>query len=113
MLGKEAIFGLYHVLDAASRAAEGGNMKTICFDDAMDRKVFSRDLREYVVPIRELQALRKIEVTEEAEDAPDQKAMLRVLFNRCMALTRGQTCFFCGMRKACDIHRSVMQGKEE
>ena len=26
MLGKEAIFGLYHVLDADSRAAEGGNM---------------------------------------------------------------------------------------
>lgn len=85
-------------------------MKTICFDDAMDRKVFSRDLREYVVPIRELQALRKIDVEE---DAPDQKEMLRVLFNRCMALTGGQTCFWCGMRKACDRHRSVMKSKEE
>ena len=88
-------------------------MKTICFDDAMDRKVFSRDLREYVVPIRELQALRKIEVTEEAEDAPDQKEMLRVLFNRCMALTGGQTCPFCVMRKDCDTYRSVRKIKEE
>lgn len=88
-------------------------MKTICFDDAMNRKVFSRDLREYVVPVRELQALRKIEVTEEVEDAPDQKEMLRVLFNRCMALTGGQTCFFCGMRKDCDTYRSVMKRKEE
>lgn len=88
-------------------------MKTICFDDAMDRKVFSRDLREYVVPVRELQTLRKIEVTEEAEDAPDQKEMLRVLFNRCMALTGGQTCFYCGMRKYCDTYRSVMKSKEK
>ena len=88
-------------------------MKTICFDDAMDRKVFSRDLREYVVPVRELQTLRKIEVAEEAEDAPDQKEMLRVLFNRCMALTGGQTCFWCGMRKECDMYRSVMNNKEK
>ena len=87
-------------------------MKTICFDDAMENKVFSRDLREYVVPVRELQALRKIEVTEEAEDAPDQKEILRVLFNRCMALTGGQTCFFCGMRKDCDTYSSVMKSKE-
>ena len=87
-------------------------MKTVCFDDAMDRKVFSRDLREYVVPVRELQALRKIEVTEEAEDAPDQKEMLRVLFNRCMALTGGEICFFCGMRKECDTFRSVMKSKD-
>ena len=86
-------------------------MKTICFDDAMDRKVFSRDLREYVVPVRELQALRKIEVTEEAEDAPGQKEMLRVLFNRCMALTGGQICFSCGIRKGCDTYRSVMKSK--
>lgn len=88
-------------------------MKTICFDDAMDRKVFSRDLREYVVPVRELQALRKIEVTEEAEDAPDQKEMLRVLFNRCIALTKGQLCFWCGMREDCDTYRSVMKSKEK
>ena len=88
-------------------------MKTICFDDAMDRKVFSSDLREYVVPIRELQALRKIEVAEETEDAPDRKELLRVLFNRCLALTNGQMCFFCTMRKECDIHRSVMNDKEK
>lgn len=88
-------------------------METICFDDAMDRKVFSRDLREYVVPVRELQALRKIEVAEEVEDAQDQKEMLRVLFNRCMALTGGGTCFFCGIRKGCDTYRSVLKNKEE
>ena len=88
-------------------------MKTICFDDAMDRKVFSRDLREYVVPIRELQDLRKIEVAEEAEDAPDRKELLRVLFNRCLALTNGQMCFFCTMIKECDTYRSVMNDKEK
>jgi hypothetical protein len=88
-------------------------MKTICFDDAMDRKVFSRDLREYVVPVRELRALRKIEVTEEAGFVPDQKEMISVLFNRCMALTTGQLCFLCEMREACDRHRSVMKSKEE
>ena len=88
-------------------------MKTICFDDAMDRKVFSRDLREYVVPVRELQALRKIEVTEEAEDAPDRKELLRILFNRCLALTNGQMCFCCTMMKECDTYRSVMNNKEK
>lgn len=85
-------------------------MKYICFDDAMENKVFSRDLREYAVPVRALQSLRKVDVEE---DAPDQKEMLRVLFNRCMALTEGQLCFWCGMREACDIHRSVMKNKEE
>lgn len=86
------------------------SMKYICFDDAMENKVFSRDLREYVVPVRVLQSLRKTDVEE---DAPDQKEMLRILFNRCMALTGGQTCFFCGMRKECDTFRSVMKSKEE
>lgn len=85
-------------------------MKYICFDDAMENKVFSRDLREYVVPVRVLQSLRKADVEE---DAPDQKEMLRILFNRCMALTEGQTCFFCGMREECDTFRSVMKSKEE
>ena len=88
-------------------------MKTICFDDAIDRKVFSRDLREYVVPVRELQALRKIEVAEEAEDAPDRKELLRILFNRCLDLTNGQMCFFCVMMKECDTYRSVMNEKEK
>ncbi len=85
-------------------------MKYICFDDAMENKVFSRDLREYVVPVRALQSLRKVNVEE---DAPDQKEMLRVLFNRCMALTGGQTCLFCAMRKECEIYRSLMKSKEE
>ena len=84
-------------------------MKYICFDDATESKVFSRDLREYVVPVRELQSLKKVDVEE---DAPNQKEMLRALFNRCMALTGGQTCFFCGMRKECDTFRSVMKSKE-
>ena len=85
-------------------------MKYICFDDAMENKVFSRDLREYVVPVRVLQSLRKADVEE---DAPDQKEMLRILFNRCMALAGGQICLFCGMRKECDTFRSVMKSKEE
>ena len=87
-------------------------MKYISFDDAMDRKVFSRDLREYVVPVRELQTLRKVDVTEDADDAPNQKEMLRVLFNRCAALTGGQICLFCGIREECDSYRSVMKRKE-
>ena len=88
-------------------------MKYICFDDAMEDKVFSRDLREYVVPVRKLQNLRKIDVEEDAEDATDQKELLRILFNRCMALTGGQTCFFCGIRKECDTYRSVANIREK
>lgn len=39
-----------------------------------------------------------------------QEEMLRVLFNRCVALTGGQMCAFCGMKKECDEIRSAGKG---
>lgn len=81
--------------------------KLISKDAALAEEVYSRDLREYVVPSREIKRLREYDApTEQAEDAEE---MLRVLFNRCAALTQGGMCIFCGMRDACDMRRSVFK----
>jgi len=78
----------------------------IRLDDALTKYEWSRDLREYVVPVRVLKRLPRIDEPE--EPAEDQSDMLRVLFNRCYALTGlNGMCFFCGMRDACDKYRSV------
>ena len=78
----------------------------IRLDDALDAQVFSYYDREYVVPVRVLKKLPKIDEPE--EPAEDQSNMLRILFNRCFALTGiNGMCVFCGMRDACDKYRSV------
>lgn len=85
-------------------------MKYISYDDAMERKVFSRDLRDYVVTVRDLNSLKKVEINDNPDET-DHKEMLRILFNRCCALTGPQMCFFCGLRKECDTYRSVHNNK--
>lgn len=78
----------------------------IHIDDALNAQVFSRDLREYVVPVRELKRLPRIDEPE--ENAEDQSNMLRILFNRCMASSGiGGMCFFCMMIDECKRYRSV------
>lgn len=85
--------------------------KLISKDAALEREVYSRDLREYVVPSREIKCLREYdEPTEQMADAED---MLRVLFNRCRTLTHGAMCIFCGIRDACDTRRSVFRHKSD
>ena len=76
----------------------------IRLDDALTKYEWSRDLREYVVPVSVLKRLPRIDEPE--EPAEDQSNMLRILFNRCYALAGGM-CFFCGMRDDCDKYRSV------
>lgn len=89
--------------------------KLIFLDDAIDKQMFSRDLREFVVPVRILKNLHSVE--EPQEQQADYKDMARVLFNRCYATaafqTSGTMCFFCCLRDACDKMRSVMKPKEE
>ena len=78
----------------------------IRIDDALNAQVFSRDLREYVVPVRELKRLHRIDEPE--ENAEDQSDMLRILFNRCMAVSGvGGRCVFCGMIDECKRYCSV------
>lgn len=85
--------------------------KLIRKDDALAKEVFSRDLREYVVPSREIKRLR--EYDEPTEQAEDVEKMLQALFNRCRTLTHGAMCIFCGIRDACDMRRSVFRHKSD
>lgn len=84
----------------------------IYLEDALQAKIFSRDLREYVVPVR---LLNKLEKKEESEKQPEFTSdMAKALFNRCFALTGGvQMCFFCGLREPCDKYRSVGKPPKE
>ena len=87
-------------------------MKMIYLDDALDGKIFSRDLREYVVPVRVLQSCQSVEPVEPVEAVEknvEYKDMLKVLFNRCLALSSGQLCIFCGLRNECSQYRSVLK----
>lgn len=79
--------------------------KLISKEAALSAQVYSRDLREYVVPSREIKKLR--EYDEPQEQMENAEEMLRVLFNRCMTLTHGSLCIFCGICDACDARRSV------
>ena len=85
--------------------------KLIYLKDALQAKIFSRDLREYVVPVR---VLNKIEKKEEPEKQSEFTSdMAKALFNRCFALTGTQMCFFCGFREHCDKYRSVGKPPKE
>ena len=55
-------------------------MKMIYLDDALDGKIFSRDLREYVVPVRVLQSCQSVEPVEPVEKNVEYKDMLKVNF---------------------------------
>lgn len=79
--------------------------KLISKEAALSAEVYSRDLREYVVPSREIKNLREYDEPEQQMENADE--MLRVLFNRCMTLSHGSLCIFCGIRDACDMRRSV------
>ena len=83
----------------------------IYLQDALQAKIFSRDLREYVVPVR---VLNKLEKKEESEKQPEFTSdMAKALFNRCFALTGSQMCFFCEFREPCDKYRSVGKPPKE
>ena len=84
-------------------------MKMIYLDDALDGKIFSRDLREYVVPVRVLQSCQSVEPVEPVEKNVEYKDMLKVLFNRCLTLSSGQLCIFCGLRNECSQYRSILK----
>ena len=89
--------------------------KLIRKDEALDSKVFSRDLREYVVPVRELNRLCTFDEPEDQQD--DLTDIVRVLFNRCYAQTvmngGAGMCFFCGIRDACYKMRTTGKKAEE
>ena len=66
--------------------------KLISKEAALAAEVYSRDLREFVVPSREIKNLREYDEPQEQMENADE--MLRVLFNRCMTQTHSLTIFF-------------------
>ena len=79
-------------------------------DDAVKCQIYSRDLREYVVPVR---LLNKLVTFDEPEEQPENyKDALRFMFNRCYVLSEGMVCWMCGHRNLCDSLRSVGKGGE-
>lgn len=82
-------------------------------ESAISGKKWSYDLKQYVVPVKHIINLPSVE--SNYADTTEAKDMLRVLFNRCLALTEGQMCGFCGMRQECNNSRSILirTGTEE
>lgn len=83
----------------------------IYLEDALQEKIFSRDLREYVVPVRVLNKLEKKEESEKQSEFTSD--MAKFLFNRCFALTGAQMCFCCMLRLSCDKYRSFGKPQKE
>ena len=59
----------------------------------------------------EIKRLKK-ELTKTDSRMKEQDEMLRHMFNRCMTLTRGAMCIFCGYREDCDVLRDAPKGVE-
>jgi len=76
-----------------------------------ENQVWSRDLKEYVVPIKALKQAPFIREEDVRERPETHDELLRVLFNRCFALTGPAMCVFCGIKSSCEKHRTV--GKED
>ncbi len=56
--------------------------------------------------------LKLVEKEDESE-LSRRKDMCRVLFNRCVALTHGAMCIWCGIRKECEQDRSMGRSQKE
>jgi len=72
-----------------------------------ENQVWSRDLKEYVVPVKALKQAAFIREEDVRERSGTHGDLLRVLFNRCFALTGPTMCTFCGIRESCEKNRSV------
>lgn len=84
--------------------------KLIRKEDIIEGQVFSRELREYVVPVR---FIRQLQTFDEPQEQPeDYERMLNALFNRCYAVIamggNPAMCMFCGIREACDKRRTLV-----
>ena len=55
---------------------------------------------------KEIKRLNK-EIREKDEQIKQQGDVLRIMFNRCLTLSHGMLCIFCGEKKRCDEMRSV------
>ncbi|MBR2548754.1 MAG: hypothetical protein IKG47_00400 [Oscillospiraceae bacterium] len=89
--------------------------KIIYLEEALEKQVFSRDLREFVVPVRSLKNLLQADAVDKS-DMPDVEKipeMLKALFNRCLGLTQGQMCVFCSYKEECNKYRSLFKKEKD
>ena len=84
-------------------------MSVINTEDAVKQQIYSRDLREFVVPVRILKHLPTPEL--DVPDVEHYERLLTALFNRCMTCLNG-LCRFCGMRDDCYKFRSVLKDEK-
>ena len=85
-------------------------MSIINTEDAVKQQIYSRDLREFVVPVRTLKNLPVPELN--FPDVEHYEDLLRLLFNRCMVqMGMSGMCGFCGIRADCYKYRSVLKEK--
>lgn len=87
--------------------------KLIRKQEALDGSIFSRDLREYVVPTRVINKLKTFD--DPKEQTEDYRDMLRAMFNRCAIQMScgGALCLFCWMKDTCNALRNVLNQKED
>ena len=80
------------------------------FEDLIQKKEWSYDLKQYVVSLQNINRAERIEVFDENESETEElKTAVKHLCNRCVTLTRFQLCMFCGMRDLCDKYRTVLR----
>jgi len=49
----------------------------------------------------------RAELKDRDKTIESQRESLRIMFNRCLTLSHGMLCIFCGEKKRCDEMRSV------
>jgi hypothetical protein len=78
----------------------------IRLSDALKKKQFAYDLKQYAVTEKDIRAADKVEIVPD-ENVSELEKAVKVLANRCATLTRGEMCIFCGIRGICDKYRTV------
>lgn len=81
--------------------------KYIKLDEAVEHRVYSREFKDYVVPVKQLKQLKAFDEPKEKDESEYYEEMLRPLFNRCwVQLGRFPgACLWCGLRSECEERR--------
>lgn len=83
--------------------------KYIKLDEAVEHRVYSREFKDYVVPVKQLKQLKAFDEPKENDEAEYYKRMLRSLFNRCWVQLGSKfpvSCLWCGLRSECEKRRN-------
>jgi hypothetical protein len=81
--------------------------KYIKLNDAVEHRVYSREFKDYVVPVKQLKQLETLDEPKEKGESESEyyENILRPLFNRCWAQLGSRfpiSCLWCGLRSECE-----------